>query len=235
MQQHKKHAQPVPRYTSEDTDYMTIFAYLVQGVLSHEKTDEALSTRGQGQLELVQELVEHAKVIVDVIDAFWIVANGQFSWDGPVEYEVVETEIADYFANYMAENGGNVPNGSELEKEVKRVMYIWCEILDNPDGYEPAAPDLSQHVEQPKALCLSTSHLSRMDVSRLQEISKTSNYVWERESGIVLKLFPEFELGELCLSDGAEHLLRNCMQQDYFIIEFDSDAAVFPGLRTYNW
>jgi len=99
---------------------------------------------------------------------------------------------------------------------------------------------MSQINEEYKCLCLSTSHMTKVDENTLRCMINASetNMATKRDTGFFVKLY-EDQVSNLdsWVGMGADfHAAMNyALEEGYRLIEFDCDAQVNDNLRTHDW
>jgi hypothetical protein len=93
--------------------------------------------------------------------------------------------------------------------------------------------------EQYTTLVLSTAHISEEDIRYLSELDESHllhNMVMERDTGIFVKLYEEFD-PQVCadLEQSFAGILEKATSLGYRMIEFDLDAPVVAELPVYEW
>lgn len=92
-------------------------------------------------------------------------------------------------------------------------------------------------METYNAVALSTSHITEDDNGALRVASFQGNMVMERESGFFIKLYmdePAHNFRE-DYSESLKNVIRFAFDNDFQMIELDSDAEAIEELDQHDW
>ena len=92
-------------------------------------------------------------------------------------------------------------------------------------------------METYQVIALSTSHIEEDDTGALRIAAFQTNMVMERESGFFIKLYMNDLAGNLRgdYSPSLCKVIEFAFNNDFQMIELDSDAEAIPELEQHDW
>lgn len=221
------------KFDADNQNFMMLYAYLVKGVT--ERADTSILPQN-GEIELVQDLIGLAKSAHEVVEAFFIVSNNNFTWDGVVEYDVIYGPLSQYIVEYSKERK-QLPFQHKVKQKTTALMLEFCEMKPEqvPSPKNRVKPNFNYAPEQMKAVALCTAHFTRRDIEALHNVAQSHESVWVRENGVVLRLYPDFPVKDLGLSEYGAWLIKGLVEQDYDVLELDSAAQCHHHLEVFDW
>lgn len=117
---------------NEMSDHLITAAYLAMGLDGHPKIGKVLDHYGQGQLELVTELVQYVPYIDALFKAGHSVAG---EYPGVGEYEVTEPFGAWFGTATLATINGDTPQVSDVRQQLKTMMAEFFGQIEGADQF----------------------------------------------------------------------------------------------------
>lgn len=99
-----------------------------------------------------------------------------------------------------------------------------------------ALESMGQSGDAYNCIGMNTSHLSTLAQSDLNGLANTSEMIFARDTGWFVKLYDNVEDNNNMFKDSPElqHIAELALTAEYRMIEFDGDAAYYPGLKQFD-